>query len=57
VRVFSKESEMDFVERLFGIAPDGGSGSLEFLLFAIPIVGISYLLLRRVLKAQHLRAF
>ncbi len=28
---------MDFIEQLFGISPDGGSGSLEFLLFAIPV--------------------
>lgn len=34
---------MDFIERIFGIAPDGGSGSLEFLLFAIPICGIAVL--------------
>lgn len=31
---------MDFIERLFGISPDGGSGAFEFLLFLIPIVGI-----------------
>jgi hypothetical protein len=28
---------MDFIERLFGISPDGGSGSFEFLLLSIPI--------------------
>jgi hypothetical protein len=38
---------MDFIERLFGFAPDGGSGALEFLLFAVPIAGIGYLALRR----------
>jgi hypothetical protein len=38
---------MDFIERLFGIAPDGGSGALEFLLIAIPIAGLCYLTLRR----------
>ena len=38
---------MDFIERIFGVAPDGGSGSLEFLLFAIPIAGIAYLIVRR----------
>lgn len=38
---------MDFIERLFGIAPDGGSGSLEFLLIVIPIVGLAYLAYRR----------
>ena len=31
---------MDFIERVFGVAPDGGSGALEFLLFLIPIVGL-----------------
>ena len=31
---------MDFIEQLFGIAPDGGNGTLEFLLFAVPIAGI-----------------
>lgn len=29
---------MDFIETLLGISPDGGSGSFEFLLLAIPIV-------------------
>ena len=37
---------MDFIERLFGIAPDGGSGAFEFVLFAIPIAGLCYLALR-----------
>jgi hypothetical protein len=31
---------MDFIERIFGIAPDGGSGSLEVLLFVIPVAGV-----------------
>jgi hypothetical protein len=38
---------MDFIERLFGFSPDGGSGAFEFLLFAIPIAGLCYLALRR----------
>jgi hypothetical protein len=29
---------MDFIERIFGISPDGGSGATETLLFAIPIL-------------------
>jgi hypothetical protein len=29
---------MDFIERIFGIAPDGGDGSLEMLLFLIPVL-------------------
>lgn len=39
---------MDFIERLFGFSPDGGSGTLEFALFAIPIAGLAYLLIRRL---------
>jgi hypothetical protein len=31
---------MDFIERIFGFAPDGGSGLFEMLLLAIPIAGI-----------------
>lgn len=31
---------MDFIEQIFGISPDGGSGAFEVLLFLIPIVGI-----------------
>lgn len=38
---------MDFLERLFGFSPDGGSGAFEFLLFLIPIVGIVGLQWRR----------
>jgi hypothetical protein len=29
---------MDFIERIFGISPDGGSGSLELLLVLLPIL-------------------
>ena len=36
---------MDFIERIFGFAPDGGSGAFEVLLFLIPVVGL--LMLRR----------
>jgi len=38
---------MDFIERIFGIAPDGGDGSLEFLLFVLPIAGLWWLATRR----------
>jgi hypothetical protein len=37
---------MDFIERIFGISLDGGSGSLEVLLFLIPLAGIAYLVWR-----------
>ena len=42
-----KETNMDFIERLFGFAPDGGNGMFELLLFAIPIAGILILAARR----------
>jgi hypothetical protein len=36
---------MNFIEQIFGISPDGGSGAFELLLFLVPVVGI-YLLYR-----------
>jgi hypothetical protein len=35
---------MDFLERLFGFAPDGGNGAFELVLFLIPLVGILLLM-------------
>jgi hypothetical protein len=29
---------MDFIERLLGVSPDGGSGALELALFVAPLV-------------------
>jgi len=36
---------MDWIERILGVSPDGGSGTLELLFFAMPVVGL-YLLYR-----------
>ena len=44
---------MDFIERIFGISPDGGSGSFEFMLFAIPIAGLCYLAYRRKKRGRN----
>lgn len=38
---------MDFIERIFGINPDSGSGSFEFLLFALPIAILASVYLYR----------
>ena len=38
---------MDFIERIFGFSPDGGSGAFEALLFLIPIAGLLLLWRRR----------
>ena len=37
---------MYFIERIFGVTPDGGSGSLEFFMFAIPIGCLCCLVLK-----------
>jgi hypothetical protein len=29
---------MDFIEKLFGVSPDGGNGTLELTLFVIPFL-------------------
>ena len=41
------EVDLDFIEKLFGLAPDGGSGALELLLIAVPVAGLWYLALKR----------
>jgi hypothetical protein len=29
---------MDFIERLLGVAPDGGSGTLEMVILLVPVI-------------------
>lgn len=29
---------MDFIERVVGVSPDGGSGATEFLLLIVPLL-------------------
>ena len=45
---------MDFIEQLFGIAPDGGTGWFEFLLFAVPLAGIAWLWQRYGSKSRKM---
>jgi hypothetical protein len=48
---------MDFVERLFGISPDGGSGAYEALLFLLPFVALGLWRLPKLLantRNRHL---
>lgn len=35
---------MDFIEKTFGIAPDGGSGTLELAIIFTTIAGILFLI-------------
>jgi hypothetical protein len=45
---------LDFIEKLFGIAPDGGDGSLEALvLSAIVVVAVAFAS-RRLIRARLL---
>jgi membrane protein implicated in regulation of membrane protease activity len=44
---------MDFIEQVFGLSPDGGSGWFEFLLFAIPLAGIAWLWRRRIKRQRR----
>ena len=44
---------MDFIERIFGFSPDGGSGAFEVLLFLIPIAGLVFLYRRRKNASQR----
>jgi hypothetical protein len=46
-RIGNRETVMYFIEQLFGLSPDGGSGSVEFLLFAVPVLGVGFLNLWR----------
>jgi hypothetical protein len=43
---------MDFMERLFGFAPDHGDGSFELLLFLVPLALIAALALRRARRPR-----
>ena len=43
---------MDLIEKIFGIAPDGGDGSFELLLFLIPL---SLIVLMAVVRRRRTR--
>jgi hypothetical protein len=47
---------MDFIERIFHVAPDGGNGSLEWkIVLALVIVPVASLLLTKMRKLARLR--
>ncbi len=46
---------MDFIESILGISPDGGTGSFEFLLFAVPIAGIVFMWVRNRVRDKRKR--
>jgi uncharacterized iron-regulated membrane protein len=38
---------MDFIERIFGVSPDGGNGLFELMLVLLPVLVVSGLWMRR----------
>ncbi len=43
---------MDFIERIFGFSPDGGSGAFELLLVAAPVAAVVWRVVAK-LKQQR----
>ena len=46
---------MDFVEHIFGLAPDAGSGAYEALLLSLPLVAAAVLWLPRLIVQSRNR--
>lgn len=45
---------MDFIERLFGLSPDGGTGSLELLVMLVAGLAAARLWRTHARRRQHL---
>jgi len=45
-----EETDMDFIERLFGVAPDGGNGTLELLYIVVAGLAVGASILQRRLR-------
>ena len=43
-------TRMDFIEQIFGVSPDGGSGTLELLLFLIPVAGMCIIAANKLMR-------
>jgi hypothetical protein len=46
---------MDFIERIFGVSPDGGAGTLEVVLVLAPLFAVWLLRARRRGSRDDLR--
>ena len=47
---------MDWIERCLGVSPDGGSGALELLLIAVPVIALASLFCFRHLRDRSRKA-
>ena len=45
---------MDWIERLFGISPDGGDGTTE-MLYVVAAIAVAALVFASLLRARQLR--
>jgi hypothetical protein len=43
---------MQFIEKLLGVSPDGGSGALEACILIVPILVASFAIARRRARRQ-----
>ena len=46
---------MDFIERIFGLSPDGGDGSTEVLWIAVALTIAALFVVRRRLRRRKAR--
>jgi hypothetical protein len=53
--VNAREIAMDFIERLFGISPDGGDGSTELMFFATFVIIVAALAWRPMTRWYEAR--
>jgi hypothetical protein len=49
-------TDMDFIERWFGISPDGGDGTLELLYVAVGVLIVAIVIARIVLRLRYRRS-
>ena len=49
-------TDMDFIERWFGISPDGGDGALELLYVAVGVLIVAILIARIVSRRRYRRS-
>lgn len=43
---------MDFIERMFGVSPDGGDGTFELLIFGAVMIALAVIALRSWRRAR-----
>jgi hypothetical protein len=48
---------VDFIERFFGVAPDGGNGALELIFFSGVLITIGLIIIVRRTKSKIVRPF